>query len=769
MTATTFSPPPAKVYYEVVHHLPGRVRLRIPRLQYDDRYGRQLQALFVQEESVQQIRLNLAAASLIIQYHPEAHHPLHRFGQLIQAAADEHLPPLAGMLPIDKLVYSPWNASDFIEKMALPTLALAIVALLPVQTPFYPAIVATVIVAVALPTFQEALENLEHRHLNVTQLESLWTILHTLQGEYLAPVLAAFMNRLGEALRDMTAQGGEKQVFDPLDQQRTYWVERGGTRQNVSVGELQVGDRVIVAAGSAVPVDGTVLWGSAVIQRQFLTGESDLLPCEPGQTVLASSLVVRGQICVVAQAVGEETQVGKTLQLARQAPQLDTRIQNYAEEISNQAILPAMGVAAIVYGATLDAHRAIAPLQLDFGSGIGIAIPTAILAALTHAPHVGVYFRNGRALELLSRVNVIVFDKTGTLTEVKGTIVGVNLLKPGLSEQTLLYWLATVEQSINHPFALAILEYAAEHGIEGGTYSDWVYEPGKGVAATVEGQDILVGTPQLMRDRQVPIDLDELRTHEGVLWNRSLVCVACNRELVALVFYSNPVRSEAASVIAALQQRHIECYMVTGDHHEVANAVGYATGFRPGQIYTNMLPEDKVALLEKFKNGGEKVVAYVGEGFNDTAAMAYADISITLSDGSDAARQTADLILMNNRLEGLVQAIALSQEVMHIINQNIALVVIPNVSVVLAGVFLSLHPVIAVLISNGATLLAELNSLRILTDYRPVKIERKCSRSRSQAGVLDIPWKKRPRRSFDHFGSQLSSQSLSNGHLPSEP
>lgn len=548
----------------------------------------------------------------------------------------------------------------------------------------------------------------------------------------MAPVLAAFMGQVGGSLRDMTAQVGENQVFDPLDQQRTYWVERGRTRQNVSVCELQVGDRVIVAAGSAVPVDGTVLWGSAVIQRQFLTGESDLLPCEPEQRVLASSLVVRGQICVVAEAVGEETQVGKTLQLARQAPQLDTRIENYAEEISNQAILPAMGVAAIVYGVTLDAHRAIAPLQLDFGSGIGITIPTAI-------------------------------------TEVKGTIVGVNLLKPGLSEQTLLYWLATVEQSINHPFALAIVEYAAEHGIEGGTYSDWVYEPGKGVAATVEGQEILVGTPQLMRDRQVPIDLDELRTHASGLWNRSLVCVACNGELVALVFYSNPVRSEAASVIAALQQRGIECYMVTGDHHEVANAVGYAIGFRLGQIYTSMLPEDKVELLEKFKNGGEKVVAYVGEGFNDTAAMAYAGISITLSEGGDAARQTADILLMNNNLEGLVQAIALSQEVMNIINQNISLVVIPNVSVVLAGVFLSLHPVIAVLISNGATLLAELNSLRILTDYRPVKIEHKPSRSRSQAGVLNIPWQKRPRRSFGYFASELSSDSLSNGHVPPEP
>lgn len=134
MTATVLSPPPARVHYEVVHHLPGRVRLRIPRLQYDDRYGRQLQALFVQEDSVQQIRLNLPAASLIVQYSPDADNPLHRFGQLIQAAADERL-PLPGMLPIDKLVYSPWNTAYFIEKMALPTLALAIVALLPVQTP----------------------------------------------------------------------------------------------------------------------------------------------------------------------------------------------------------------------------------------------------------------------------------------------------------------------------------------------------------------------------------------------------------------------------------------------------------------------------------------------------------------------------------------------------------------------------------------------------------------------------------------------------------
>ncbi|ATS17768.1 hypothetical protein BRW62_02285 [Parathermosynechococcus lividus PCC 6715] len=756
MTMTTTHPDPQTIAYEVVHHLPGRLRLRVPRLRYDEHYLRQLQHLLVQQEVVQQIRVNAAAACIVIEYNSDGESHLALFSSLIRRAADPDLPSPT-ILPIDKQVYSPWNTAYFLQKMALPVAALAIVALLPLQTPFYPVIVATIITIIALPTFQEALESLEHRHLNVTQLESLWTILHTLQGEYMAPVLAVFMSQMGGCLRDMTAQVGEAQVFDPLDQQRTYWIERDGSRRNVSIRELHVGDHVIVAAGSAVPVDGEVLWGSAVIQRQFLTGESDLLTCEPGQAVLASSLVVRGQLCIAAKAVGNDTQVGKTLQLAKQAPQLDTRIENYAEEISNQAILPAMGVSALVYGLTLDAHRAIAPLQLDFGAGIGITIPTAILAALTHAPQVGVYVRNGRALELLSRVNIIVFDKTGTLTEVKGTIAGVEILKEHLSEDTLLYWLSTIEQHINHPFALAVMEYAQARGISPGEYSDWSYEPGRGAMGLVEGQRILVGTHQFMTDNNIDADLEELRSHEGVLWNRSLACVACNGELVAVLFYSNPVRPETASVIADLQNRGIECYMVTGDHHEVANAVGYAAGFRLGQIYTNTLPEDKVEILKKFKNNGENVVAYVGEGFNDTAAMAYADISISLPEGSDAARQTADILLMNNNLEGIIQAIALSKEVMEIINQNIALVVIPNVSVVLAGVFLSLHPVLAVLISNGATLLAELNSLRILTDYRPVKVKHKISSGRSQTGMLDIPWKKRPRRSFVRLGSDTPS------------
>lgn len=739
---------------EVVHTLPGRVRLRIPRLRHNQTYLQQLQYLLVSEDAIQQIRINVAAASVVVEYEPDTEH-LELILAIAQRANDPDLPP-PRLLPVDKQVYSPWNTDYFIGRMAIPVAILGIIALLPPTVPLYPLVISGLVLWAALPTFQEALHSIEHKEpLNVTHLESLWTILHTLQGEFMAPALASTMNNWGGAMRDMTAQVGEKQVFDPFDLTRTYWVEREGQKQQVTIREMQAGDYVIVSTGAAIPADGRVVWGTALINRQFLTGEGDLLPCNPDDQVFASTVLAKGQICIRAEKVGNQTKVAQVLFLAKQAPHLDTRIENYAEEISNQAILPAMGVSAVVFALTRDAHRSIAPLQLDFGSGIGITVPTAILAALSHAPQLGVYIRNGRALELLSRLDAIVFDKTGTITEVRGTISGVEILKEDLAEETVLSWAATVEQHVNHPFAIAILDHANAKGIAPGNYTDWDYEPGRGVVAKVDGQEIRVGTLEFMQGSGVEVNVDNLRSNEGVLWNRSLVYVACDRELAAIIAYSNPLRPEAAEVIAALKKQGIACYMVTGDHHEVANAVAYSAGFRLGNIYTNVLPEEKADIIQQLRDQGKQVVAFVGEGLNDSAALAHADVSISLSEGSDVARQSADILLMQNDIQGILHAIALSKEVMQIINQNIALVVIPNVSVVLAGIFLSMHPVIAVLISNGATLLAELNGLRILGHQKPIKVVKKTT-ARSQEGLLSVPWKKRPRRSFVRLEEKTS-------------
>ncbi|MDG2989338.1 heavy metal translocating P-type ATPase [Candidatus Synechococcus calcipolaris G9] len=739
---------------EVVHTLPGRVRLRIPQLRHNETYLRQLQYLLVGEDPIQQIRINVAASSVVVEYEPDTNH-LDLILAIAQRANDPDLPP-PRCLPVDKQVYSPWNTDYFLSRMAIPVAVLGIIALLPPTIPFYPVVITGLVLWAALPTFREALESIEHKEpLNVTHLESLWTILHALQGEFMAPALASTMNTWGGSMRDMTAQVGEKQVFDPFDLTRTYWIERQGQKQQVTIRDMQPGDYVIVSTGAAIPVDGRIVWGTALINQQFLTGEGELLPCEPDGEVFASTVVAKGQICIRAERVGNQTKVAQVLFLAKQAPHLDTRIENYAEEISNKAILPAMGVSAVVFALTRDAHRSIAPLQLDFGSGIGITVPTAILAALSHAPQLGVYIRNGRALELLSRLDAIVFDKTGTLTEVRGTISGLQILQEDLTEETLLYWLATVEQHVNHPFGIAILDYAQEKGVSPGDYTDWDYEPGRGVIAKIADQEIRVGTLEFIQAAGIEANIDDLRSHEGVLWNRSLVYVSCNQELVAIVSYSNPLRPEAAALISALKKQRIDCYMVTGDHHEVANAVAYSAGFRLGNIYTNVLPEEKAEIIQQLRDKGKQVVAFVGEGLNDSAALAHADISISLSEGSDVARQTADILLMQNDLQGILQAIALSKEVMQIINQNIALVVIPNVSVVLAGIFLSMHPVVAVLISNGATLLAELNGLRIFAHQKSVKGVKKTS-GRSQEGLLTVPWKKRPRRSFAQLQEKLN-------------
>lgn len=729
---------------EVIHRVPGRIRLRIPDLEGDG-YANHLQQSLNRLRGVKEIRFNLAARCLVIDYEADLlGEPL--FHQLFPdlatgSAQTEPLlrPPVTPAVDEYRL---PLNLPLLLERLSLPCLSLAIALLMPVDPLLNLVVVGFVLVAV-WPTFEEAWHNLQHKHLSVSIMESLWTILHTLEGQYVAPVLAATMAGGGGALRDMTARAGERQQ-QLLTNTRLYWIEREGKELQLPLLELLPGDRINVVTGAAIPVDGRVLKGTALLDQHSLTGESDLVPCIEGQQVYASTLIAKGQLLILAEQTAYDTRAGRAVNLLNTAPSHDTRIENYAEEVGNQAILPSMALGAVIYGFTLDSHRALAALQLDFGAGIGISVPTAILSALTSAARNGVFIRSGRALEILAEIDTVVFDKTGTLTQARGEVVGIETLSPDISTQEILSLAASVERYLTHPLSEAIVSYAQTQGVELWECETWDFEIGMGITAQIKGQEILVGNNRFLQVAGVNPDLSYIRSKEGVIRNRSIIYVARDRQLIGVIFYSNALRPEAATVIRNLADQGIESHMLTGDNHRVASAVAYKLGLSMGHIYTEALPERKAEVLQKMHQEGLKI-AYVGDGINDSAALAYADVSISLGGGSDIARYTADVVLMDDDLRGLLYAIQLARETIEIIQQNIALVVVPNVSAVLGGIFFGLHPVLAVGLSNGATLLAELNGLRPLfqSDRQDPPLDP--DTGRSEEGLLDIPWQKRPR------------------------
>jgi Cu2+-exporting ATPase len=395
------------------------------------------------------------------------------------------------------------------------------------------------------------------------------------------------------------------------------------------------------------------------------------------------------------------------------APVYDTRVSNFATMVANQLVAPTLITSALVGTLSGDVSRAISILTLDVGTGIRISVPTTILSALTYAARNGILIRTGRTIELLSEVDVIVFDKTGTLTQGRAGVTGVKLLNSEISEPELLSIAATAEQGLTHPVAEAVIRHAKNLHLPLGHCEQWEYHVGLGVEAQIAGRVVLVGSHRLMVQRHISMhDLHD-RYPNLESGSHSLVYVAIDQELAGVILYSDPVRPESHGVVQTLQSKGIEVYILSGDETRVANAIADELQIPRENVYAEAFPERKVEVVKALHDRG-KTVAFCGDGINDSAALAYADVSISFAGASGIARETADVVLMDDDLNQLPHAFQIAIQAMEIVNQNIALVILPNVSAVIAGVFLAINPVLAIFINNGSAILAELNGLRPL-------------------------------------------------------
>ncbi|MBV9386115.1 MAG: heavy metal translocating P-type ATPase [Chroococcidiopsidaceae cyanobacterium CP_BM_ER_R8_30] len=709
-----------EIGYQVVHTTVGRCRIRIPRLTSDSEYARKLSWLVESFDFVTHVRINPTAGAVVITYDIATLSNVAVQENLLTAIqqASEVEIPLEAISAKTKLT----PEIDWWERIGLPlaSLGLALLAeqlLLPI-----PAIViGGVIAAAALPFFNRLMDTtIRERRLDADILDALWIGIHTFRGDFVAPALMVSLMETGEALRDTTARASERQALNLLDSlDQNVWVEQDGKERRIPLNQVQVGDQVVVYPGNLIPVSGRVLRGTALIDEHKLTGESTLVSRSEGQVVHASTLVLEGKLWILAKRIGSNTRVGVAFQLMQSAPVHDTRVEDYAGQIANAAVLPSLCLGGTIFALTGDAARALAPLQLDFGYGIRLSVPTTILVTLIYAARNGVYIRSGRALEMLARIDAIVFDKTGTLTQGNAAVVAIQTADESIPATVVLTLAASAEQGNTHPIASAITRYAEENGVQTCACETWHYWIGMGIAAQINGQKVFVGSERLMQ--QEGIDLDHIHRrypdiNSGI---HSRAYVAQDGKLLGVILYTDPVRPESKSEIARLRSQSIDTYMLTGDNQRVADEVASQLGIKPSNIYAEAFPERKVEIVRQLHDSG-KTVAFVGDGINDSAALAHADVSISFAGAIDLARETADVILMNDNLQDLIYAIDLAKQAMEIVYQNTAIVAIPNISVVLAGVFFALDPILAVIISNGSVLMAELNSFRhILDDRKP--------------------------------------------------
>lgn len=700
-----------RVKCQVVHRNERRIRVVVPRLAFDSAYAEALKDLVESVDYVTHVRINPAAKSIAVEYdYGVDKAKIAKAQQQVFEIIEQKTYVEIKELEVPALSQ---QDVDYWQRLGLPVTSLSVALLagsLEVSMPFL--VIAGLIASAAVPIFSRAIAGVvDEGKYNVDILDSLWITLHTLQGQYVAPALMVSLVEASEAVRDITARANQDQTLELLDSpDRFAWVERHGEEQQIPLTEVQKGDKVIVYPGDMIPVDGSILQGTGLIEEHNLIGVTPV-KCLEGQQVYASTLVVQGKLSIVAERTGKDTRAALVSQFL-QAPVTDTQVGNYVKEISDRLVVPTLFLSGSIFALTGNINGALAPLQLDFGTGIGIAVPTTILAALSSLARSGVFIRSGRALEALARTDTVVFGKTGVLTEAQATVVGIQTTDETISTNVVLTLAASAEQELYHPVARAIIRHAAENSVLVRECEAPEYQVGMGITTSIDGQKILVGSDRFLQREGidlVPIykQYPNLKTD-----THSLVFVAKNGDLLGVILLDNPIRKESADVIATLKNQGIETHVVTGDHQQAVRSVATQLGINPNNVYDSALPENKIDIVRRLRNEG-KIIAYLGEGLSDTESFADADVSISFAQRTDIESETADVVIVGDDLRQLIQAINIAKQAMDLIYQNIALVAVPNISVVIAGVFFGLNPLAAVLINNCAALIAELNGSRL--------------------------------------------------------
>ncbi len=701
--------------YQVVHTTPERIRVYISKLTSDSDYKRKLNFLATNLVDVTEIRINEQASSLIVHYASPVESNDSRISDLqaiIEQANDSNL-------QIELSIDEPSEKNPF-ERLILPSVGLGLaISAVSFGVPIPPLLLVSITLISAVPVVTNALSNVLRGQMDAEILNAAWTVLHTLEGQYVAPNLDMTIASGAEGLREATGHN----TF-PLPKARlplnVVRVERGEKEIKIPVTELVYGDIFILYPGEISPVDGKILTGEGFVDISILTGEPTPIVVTCGETLMAYSLVLEGKLRVIVEKLPEDTNYALESHLARSAPRHVTEIGEYAEEAGEAIILPTLAMSGITYLLTANVNQSLAFLKLDLATGISISAPTAVLSSMTQAKHNGIYIESGHALEVLSQVDVIVFAKTGTLTQGSLRVLDVEVLGD-ITQAELIGLAASVKEGFHHPVAIALISYAQEQGIELFPCNNWKHQRDfeLGVSAEIGSRQIFVGSSAYLEEQGISFisfpeqNIGQLETEAQGIWR---VYVAADGQLLGRITCCDDICPQSPQVVASLRSRGLEVHMVTSNNWEVANNVANWVGIAPEFVHAEATPQYKVELVQGLQAKGKKVV-FVGEGMDDYPAMCYADVAIGSDRSCPLIAETAEVLLPYGDLPTLLTALDIATETINIIRQNIAIITVPNISIVMLGVLFAIEPIFAVISNNAINLLAELNALRPLLNF----------------------------------------------------
>ncbi len=682
--------------YRIVHNLPQRMRicLNLPRRHAPE--NARIEGLFSVIEGVQMVSFNCLTRRLLVRYNGKS-------------TVRDALLKIIKQTPLTFVKKENFKQTILKQKKRAAMFAGALL----IARPIMPLILVPLFALYStMPIFRKGFRATLNRRLNVDTLDSTAIGISLLRGDYLTASLITFFLKVGDYLEERIRQKSRESLVKMFQGQDGWaWVKRNGWEMRVNIKEIAAGDLVVVRTGSSIPVDGIVVEGVALVNQSSITGEPFSAPKRPGLMVYAGTVLEEGLLTIKSIKVGNETRVSKIIKIIEESEGLKADVQNYAERLANRIVPYSFILSGLTYLFAGNPVKAVSVLLVDYSCAIKLSTPLTIMSAMIATARRDVLIKGGKFIEKLAEANVFVFDKTGTLTEAKPKVFDL-LSFNGFNREYLLKNVACVEEHFPHPVATAVVKRAEDEGlIHEENHAEVEYVLAHGIASRIEGKRILVGSKHFIcEDNRIHVECEEPQIKDFMDRGYSILYVAVENKLAGVIAIEDHVREDSEKFLKMLKDSGVDrIIMLTGDNDATARNVAKRLGIK--ECHAQALPERKTEIIKDLKDKGY-VVAMVGDGINDSPAISYADVGISLKHGADIAKEACDILLLDRGLEGIIEAREIAQDAIFRIKKNFRYIIGINSALMGLGILGIITPATSAFMHNATTILVSANSLR---------------------------------------------------------
>ncbi len=572
----------------------------------------------------------------------------------------------------------------------------------------------------AVHYLKEGWKSLARRKLEVAVLDASAIGISVLRGDFNTAASVMFLLGVGETLEEWTHKKSVGDLARSMSLNVSkVWLKSEEQEVLVDSRKIKEGDNIVVHMGNVIPFDGVVCEGEGMVNQSSLTGEPLPVLKKAGGYVYAGSVLEEGELTFTVKKAGGSSRYEKIVEMIEESEKLKSSLEGKAERLADQLVPVTFVGTALTWLFTRNITKALAVLMVDFSCALKLTMPIAVLSAIRQAGSYDITVKGGKFLEAVAEAETIVLDKTGTLTKAMPT---VKMIVPfcEAGENELLRIAACLEEHFPHSMAKAVVSAAKKAGLEHEEmHSKVEYIVAHGISSSIEGKRVFIGSAHfIFDDEKCTVPKEYQKQFESLPEEYSHLYLAIDGVLAAVICIEDPLREESASVVRALKGAGFQkVVMMTGDNERTAAFIARKAGV--DEYYSEVLPEDKAMFIEKEKAKGKKVLM-VGDGINDSPALSAADAGIAVSDGSELAREIADITIPADNLYQIVRLKYLSQALMRRINRNYKEIVGINTLLILLGVGGMIQPTTTAMFHNMSTIAISLQSMQNLSEIEEV-------------------------------------------------